>query len=153
MRFSDGLGAVSIPEFLEFFSTPTPVRTAKAASAAVRMSLDLLQLQDGSDEEGDDDHDSVLGEEIDSGGISEVSAWAICLVHSAVLTGTVHQAKRPELVSNRSHRTDKLESGVARLLAMWPLVDGELEKAFVLLGEDGEGTLVTTDIFRVSPDH
>lgn len=66
LRFSDGSGFVSIPEFLEFFTTPATMRMAKAATAAVRMSLDLLQLT--ADEEylqaqGDEDErDSDLGE-------------------------------------------------------------------------------------------
>jgi hypothetical protein len=58
MRFSDGLGSVSIPEFLEFFTTPAQMRMAKAATAAVRMSLDLLQLEEGDvedEEEGGED--------------------------------------------------------------------------------------------------
>lgn len=66
LRFSDGSGFVSIPEFLEFFTTPAKMRMAKAATAAVRMSLDLLQLT--ADEEylqaqGDEDEvDADLGE-------------------------------------------------------------------------------------------
>jgi hypothetical protein len=63
MRFSDGLGSVSIPEFLEFFTTPAQMRMAKAATAAVRMSLDLLQLA----EEGvaDDDGEEADGEDLE----------------------------------------------------------------------------------------
>ena len=53
---------MSIPEFLDFFSTPAQVRMAKAASSAVRMSLDLLQLT--AEEEylrmhGDEEEDEV----------------------------------------------------------------------------------------------
>lgn len=44
LRFGDGSGLVSVPEFLEFFTTPQQVRLAKSATAAVRMSIDLLQL-------------------------------------------------------------------------------------------------------------
>ena len=42
-RFFDGT-SVSVSEFLNFFSTPAAIREAKAAAAAVRMSLDLLAL-------------------------------------------------------------------------------------------------------------
>lgn len=57
---------VSIPEFLEFFATPLHIRMAKSAAAAVRMSLDLLQLS--ADEEylqqlGDEDGEEEQGEE------------------------------------------------------------------------------------------
>ena len=41
---------VSIPEFLEYFSVSPQVRIAKASTAAVRMSLDLLQLEMGMEE-------------------------------------------------------------------------------------------------------
>lgn len=43
-RFFDG-ASVSVPDFLYFFTTPVAVREAKAAAAAVRMSLDLLNLE------------------------------------------------------------------------------------------------------------
>ncbi len=62
MRFSDGLGSVSIPEFLEFFTTPAQMRMAKAATAAVRMSLDLLQLAEGV---ADDDGEEGDGEDLE----------------------------------------------------------------------------------------
>lgn len=55
MRFSDGQGAVSIPEFLEFFTTPAQIRMARAATSAVRMSLDLLQLKDDEQAEPEDE--------------------------------------------------------------------------------------------------
>ena len=45
LRFSDGTGSVLIPDFLEFFTTPEHIRLAKASTAAVRMSLDLLQME------------------------------------------------------------------------------------------------------------
>lgn len=44
LRFGDGSGFVAVPEFLEFFTTPSHIRLAKSATSAVRMSLDLLQL-------------------------------------------------------------------------------------------------------------
>lgn len=66
LRFSDGAGFVSIPEFLEFFTTPPQMRIAKAATAAVRMSLDLLQLTADEDyllAQGDEqDFDAEEGE-------------------------------------------------------------------------------------------
>jgi hypothetical protein len=43
LRFFDG-SSVSVAEFLNFFTTPAATRQAKAAAAAVRMSLDLLDL-------------------------------------------------------------------------------------------------------------
>ena len=54
---------MSIPEFLEFFTTPSQVRVAKAATAAVRMSLSLLALtadeelfgQQGDEEEEEEE--------------------------------------------------------------------------------------------------
>lgn len=72
MRFGDGSGFVSIPEFLEFFTTPSHIRLAKAATSAVRMSLGLLTMaqdeeylhQEGYEEEEDmgeeDDEDAEL---------------------------------------------------------------------------------------------
>jgi hypothetical protein len=81
LRFGDGSGYVSVPEFLEFFTTPAQVRMAKAATAAVRMSLDLLQLtadeeyllqqgeeeEDVAPEEGGDgkDGDELQGDDAD----------------------------------------------------------------------------------------
>ncbi len=50
MRFEDGSGSVSIPEYLEFFSIPHELRNAKTAASAVRMSLDLLELDVQIDE-------------------------------------------------------------------------------------------------------
>lgn len=43
LRFFDGT-SVSVAEFLTFFTTPAATRQAKAAASAVRMSLDLLDL-------------------------------------------------------------------------------------------------------------
>jgi hypothetical protein len=43
LRFFDGQ-CVSVAEFLNFFTTPAATRQAKAAASAVRMSLDLLDL-------------------------------------------------------------------------------------------------------------
>lgn len=56
LRFDDGHGLVSIPEFLEFFMIPEDIRVAKSAASAVRMSLDLLSfdvelLGEGKEEE------------------------------------------------------------------------------------------------------
>lgn len=59
MRFGDGSGYVSIPDFLEFFTTPEQVRTAKASAAAVRMSLDLLQMEQEEDQELGNDTEEV----------------------------------------------------------------------------------------------
>eukprot|EP01038_Epipyxis_sp_PR26KG_P011246 gene11246-15090_t len=54
LRFGDGFGSVNIPEFLEFFTTPVQIRTAKSAISAVRMSLEYLQMEmDNYDENGD----------------------------------------------------------------------------------------------------
>ncbi len=62
---------MSIPEFLEFFTTPPQMRMAKAATAAVRMSLDLLQLTADEDfllAQGDEqDFDAEEGEPNDEG--------------------------------------------------------------------------------------
>lgn len=45
-RFDDGNGAVNVPEFLDFFCTPHTLRCAKSAANAVRMSLDMLALNE-----------------------------------------------------------------------------------------------------------
>jgi hypothetical protein len=63
LRFFDGL-SVSIPEFIDFFVTPEPVRIARAAASAVRTSLDLLHLEQyetyGPDDEySEDEPDKV----------------------------------------------------------------------------------------------
>jgi hypothetical protein len=50
---------------------------------------------------------------------------------------------------NRSHRTDKLESGVRRLVDIWHLVQPELAKAFTLFEENGQEQIVTVEIFKV----
>ena len=71
MRFGDGSGYVSIPDFLEFFTTPEQVRTAKASTAAVRMSLDLLQMEQ---EEEQELHDDVEGVEVDENMVSKYIA-------------------------------------------------------------------------------
>ena len=44
LRFYDG-SAVSVSEFLEFFSLSEAARTAKAAAAAVRLSLNALEIE------------------------------------------------------------------------------------------------------------
>jgi hypothetical protein len=44
LRFFDGDG-VSVPEFIDFFMSPRAVREARIASSAVRMSLNLLQME------------------------------------------------------------------------------------------------------------
>jgi len=80
LRFGDGSGFVSIPEFLEFFTTPSHVRLAKAATSAVRMSLGLLTMaqdeeylhQDGYEEEEeglgeDDDEEAELKAKVSHG--------------------------------------------------------------------------------------
>lgn len=71
LRFGDGNGSVSIPEFLEFFTTPEHVRMAKSATAAVRMSLNLLQLESSMidplgnlDDEENLDDDGITGVEV-----------------------------------------------------------------------------------------
>eukprot|EP01031_Cornospumella_fuschlensis_P047995 gene47995-58791_t len=46
LRFDDGYGQISVVDFLDFFSTPVEVRTAKCAANAVRMSLDLLEINE-----------------------------------------------------------------------------------------------------------
>lgn len=50
MRFLEENNNVSVAEFLEYFSSPSVVRQAKAATAAVRMSLDYLQIDAVNDE-------------------------------------------------------------------------------------------------------
>lgn len=67
MRFSDGLGTVSIPEFLEFFTTPVQMRQAKAATSAVHMSLDLLQLRNQSSDQDDDAGEEGENDETEEG--------------------------------------------------------------------------------------
>lgn len=66
MRFGDGSGFVSIPEFLEFFTTPAHIRLAKAATSAVRMSLGLLTLEADEEylqQEGFEEEDELLEED------------------------------------------------------------------------------------------
>ena len=43
LKFFDG-NVVSVPEFLDFFTSDAQARTARAATSAVRVSLDMLQL-------------------------------------------------------------------------------------------------------------
>jgi hypothetical protein len=83
MRFGDGMGFVSIPEFLDFFTTPLQVRVARAATSAVRMSLDLLQmdadeefmLENGEEEDEDEEGSQQDGKKRKggkkSGGVEE----------------------------------------------------------------------------------
>lgn len=46
IRFVEDDNQVSIAEFLEYLMTSKPVRLARAATAAVRMSVELLQIDD-----------------------------------------------------------------------------------------------------------
>lgn len=46
MRFLGEDSQVSVTEFLEYMSTPIALREAKSAVAAVRMSLEFLQIDD-----------------------------------------------------------------------------------------------------------
>jgi hypothetical protein len=43
-RFYDG-STVSVPEFIDFFTSSSSSRAAKSAAAAVRASLNMLQLE------------------------------------------------------------------------------------------------------------
>ena len=46
MRFDDGTGSVCIPEFLEFFSSTPQMRVARASASAVRLSFDMIQIEE-----------------------------------------------------------------------------------------------------------
>ncbi len=83
MRFSDGQGTVSIPEYLEFFTTPAQVRMAKAATSAVRMSLDLLQLKD-------DEEDEDLGAEEDVDGDANPENKLVCDIYAHIVVLSCH---------------------------------------------------------------
>lgn len=50
LRFSDQHGSVNVPEFIDFFISSSYMRTARSATAAVRMSLDMLHIQHDSNE-------------------------------------------------------------------------------------------------------
>jgi hypothetical protein len=75
-----------VPEFLEFFTTPSHIRMAKSATAAVRMSLDLLQLtadeqylqQQGDEEEGAVDEQVPEGGEQDADVNAKVRLTSLC---------------------------------------------------------------------------
>jgi hypothetical protein len=75
-----------VPEFLEFFTTPSHIRMAKSATAAVRMSLDLLQLtadeqylqQQGEEEEGAVDEQVLEGGEQDADVNAKVRHTSLC---------------------------------------------------------------------------
>jgi hypothetical protein len=75
-----------VPEFLEFFTTPSHIRMAKSATAAVRMSLDLLQLtadeqylqQQGDEEEGAVDEQAPEGGEQDTDVSAKVRLTSLC---------------------------------------------------------------------------
>ena len=45
LRFLVEDNQVSVPEFLEYLSTPTAMRQARAATSAVRLSLAFLRLE------------------------------------------------------------------------------------------------------------
>ncbi len=53
------------------------------------------------------------------------------------------------MTPNRSHRTDKLESGVKKLVDIWSVVQPELAKAFTLFEENDQEQIVTIEIFKV----
>lgn len=44
LRFYDG-STVCVPEFIDFFTSSASTRVARAAAAAVRVSLNILQLE------------------------------------------------------------------------------------------------------------
>jgi hypothetical protein len=76
MRFDDGHGSVSIPEFIDFFVTPPSIRNAKAAASAVRMSLDLFSLDIELQDNIDPDDPNLIMDESDF----EVSLLFCCKI-------------------------------------------------------------------------
>lgn len=76
LRFLIEDNQVSVPEFLEFLSTPTSIRQARAATSAVRMSLAFLQLDEVQlKRDYDNNADNEISEEEDKefGDIGEVT--------------------------------------------------------------------------------
>lgn len=84
MRFCDtAVEAVSLPEFLEFFVTPQQAKAAKAASSAVRMSLDLLHLQEeinhdtGCSEEMEEAHQAHQADPLQRAVYRQLRMWPV----------------------------------------------------------------------------
>eukprot|EP01039_Chlorochromonas_danica_P003951 gene3952-4323_t len=124
LRFEDGFGYVVIPDFLDFFSTPQDVRAARLAANAVRMSLDLLEL------------------DID---IAETEA-----MFQEELEGEagVNDNGRGNAMGGGG-----LDRGAKRLLSMWEVVKEDLQRNFETF-RDREGSdqqqgqlLVSKDVF------
>lgn len=127
LRFDDGFGSVSVPEFLDFFSTPVDVRTAKQAANAVRMSLDLLEL----------DVEVMETEKLLKADI-EVSPHPLPLLCTAL----THPQGDEEL------GTHGLDRGAKRLLLMWMFVSQGLEQALNVFQEDPDQQTVTKEVFE-----
>lgn len=124
MRFDDGRGFVSVPEFIDFFVTPATIRTAKAAASAVRMSLDLFSLDIEMFDNIDPEDPELLMDEAD------------------------FQNLPPEM--RKTHLTDILDRGAKRMLVMWIFVREDLEKAFNIFKNKDLDEAIQTEIFNVS---
>lgn len=81
-RFENGFNYVSVPEFLEFFMTPTDLRAAKAANAAIRMSFDLLQLPGYEDDEYFEENAKI---EIKPGDVTNQFPLSLCRLLLALI--------------------------------------------------------------------
>ncbi|RYG58939.1 hypothetical protein EON64_20775, partial [archaeon] len=112
LRFDDGYGQISVVDFLDFFATPVEVRTAKSAANAVRMSLDLLEIN-----QEDTAADLLLGE-----------------------TSHEDTADHSQAGESGSVVVQQLDVSARKLVVMWHVVAEALEKSLLLTEQISEDT-------------
>jgi hypothetical protein len=112
LRFSDGT-MVSVVEFLEFFCSAPSARNARAAATAVRLSLSVLQLHDGTKSVG--------------GSAAERLAKA---------QNDDPKAPSKTYKSIATHEMTRLELACSRLFNIWMFVDETLDITFKDINEE-----------------
>lgn len=120
VRFDDGYGSVSIPEFLEFFLMPPTARTAKAAASAVRMSLDLLSL----------DADSLL------------------LAPNDPLKDRIFDETFSQSIVE-THNTSNLDKSARKLVILWAYIRDDLENTFDAFKKPEDEPIIEIEKFKV----
>jgi hypothetical protein len=117
LRFEDGTGLVNIPEFLAFFSASPTLRTARAASLAVSLSVEgSLALHDHHHDENNGQHDD---DDDDQNQLAEAAEG------SAVIL------------------TKGLDRSTSLLLLMWTKVRLPLAQAMIVLLPEDQVTAAT----------
>jgi hypothetical protein len=132
LRFYDG-ETVCVPEFIDFFTQSPNSRVARSAAAAVRASLNFLQLQESLDEEA-----PILA------GTARKKNEVItcCLIsHTRTCNNSPQTSDGPQT---------RLHLAVQRLVSLWSIVGESLRTEFNDIEQNvGGGHVVSVETFKV----